>query len=92
MSYDRYRVSIEVLENGLEVEVPDMEEIAKRRKEAAKKSNAKGDCCPSLYFGDCTKKYAAKSVKEALGLITKALNQIPEDEYDAAFDEAAGKK
>lgn len=90
MSYDRYRISIEVLENGFEVEVPDMEEIAKRKKESAKKS--KDGCCPSMYFGDCTKKYAAKTLKEVQTLITAAMKQIPEEEYATAFDEAASKK
>lgn len=90
MSYDRYRVSIEVLENGFEVEVPDMEAIAKKRADEKKKT--KDGCCPSLYFGDCTKKFAAKTLKEALKYVTDAMGQIPEDEYAAAFDEAAAKK
>ena len=86
MSYDRYRVSVEALENGFKVEVPDMEEIAK--KEAAAKK--KGDLAP--YLGDCTKSFAAKTVKEAIKIVTAALEKIPEQDYETAFDAAASKK
>lgn len=89
MSYDRYRVSVEVLENGFKVEVPDMEEIAKKQA-AAKKAVAAGkgsDCSP--YIGGCTKSFAAKSVKEVLKLVQASLEKMPESEFDAAFGEAA---
>lgn len=86
-----YRVSIEPLEDGAyTVEVPDMEAIAKKKAEAKKKS--KDGCCPEPYIGDCTKKYAAKSVKEVTKLVQAALEQLPEGEYDSSFDEAAKKK
>lgn len=91
MSYDKYRVSIETLENGFKVEVPDMEAIAKKRAED-KKKQAKDGCMPSCYFGDLTKCYAAKTVKEVLGYVKAALEQMPEGEYDTAFKEAADKK
>lgn len=84
--YDRYRVSIEALENGFAVEVPDMEEIAKKQA-AAKKAKQ-----PEPYVGDCTKKFAARNVKEVLKIVGQALEKMPDAEYDAAFDEAAGKK
>ena len=91
MSYDKYRVSVEVLENGFKVEVPDMEAIAKKQAEN-KKKQAKDGCMPSCYFGDLTKCYAAKTVKEVLKLVQASLEQMPEGEYDAAFSEAANKK
>ena len=90
MSYDKYRVSVEVLENGFKVEVPDMAAIAKKQVEA--KKQAKPGCMPSCYFGDLTKCYAAKTVKEVLKLVQASLEQMPEGEYDTAFSEAASKK
>lgn len=81
---DECRISIQTLENGFSVEVPDM--AAMKKKMATGKKN--GELSP--YVGDCTKKYAAKSVKEVVALVTEALNGLPENEYDAAF-EAAGK-
>ena len=82
-----YRVSIEPLENGFAVEVPDMDAIAK--KQAAAKKEKGG---PSCYIGDCTKKFAAKSVKEVLAHVKAALEKLPEGEYDTAFNEAAKKR
>lgn len=86
MSYDRYRVSVETLENGYKVEVPDFDAIAEKQKEAKKKGQS--DSC--FYLGDCTKSFAAKSVKEVLALVKASLEKIPETEFDTAF-EAAGK-
>jgi len=83
VSYDKYRVSVEVLENGFKVEVPDMAAIAKKQVEA--KKQAKPGCMPSCYFGDLTKCYAAKTVKEVLKLVQASLEQMPEGEYDAAL-------
>ena len=85
MSYDRYRVSIEALENGYKVEVPDLAEMEKKRA-AAKKAKQ-----PEPYLGDCTKSYAAKSPKEVLKLVRGALERLPGVEYEMAFDEAADK-
>ena len=82
-----YRISVETLENGYSVEVPDMAAIAKRHAEEKKKSQS-----PSVYFGDLTKKFAAKSVKEVLKLVQASLEQLPEGEFDAAFDEASKKR
>jgi hypothetical protein len=89
MSYDRYRVSIEPLENGFAVEVPDMAAIAKKQADAKKKNNNMPTDC---YIGDCTSKYAAKSTKEVLKIVQTALEKLPDGEYDAAFDEAAKNK
>lgn len=89
MGYERYRVSIETLENGFKVEVPDMEAIAKKQAEAKKKNpNAPSDYC---YIGDCTKSYAAKSVQEVMKLVKASLEKIPEHEFDTAFAQAAKK-
>lgn len=85
---EQYRVSVEALENGFAVEVPDME--ARAKKEAEAKKNHKGDgCCPSPYYGDCTKKFAAKSVREVLALVKNSLSAMPENEYSSAWDDAA---
>lgn len=86
MSYDRYRISVETLENGYKVEVPDMPAIKKKMADAKKKSGMV-DC----YIGDCTKSYAAKSVKEVLSLVKASLSEMPESEFDTAFGEAADK-
>lgn len=83
----RCRISVEALENGFEVEVPDMPAMKKKMAEAKK---SKGDM-GMPYMGDMTKKYAAKSVKEVIKLITSALEGMPENEYDAAFEEAGSK-
>ena len=82
----RCRISVEALENGFEVEVPDMEAMKKAMADAKKKSGASVP-----YMGDMTKKFAAKSVKEVIKLVTAALGNMPESEYDAAFNEAASK-
>ncbi len=84
-----YRISIEPLENGYAVEVPDMEMIAKKKADEKKKS---GSPTSVGYIGDCTKKFASKSVKEVVSLVKNALEQLPEGEYDTAFNEAAKKK
>ena len=80
----RCRVSVESLENGFEVEVPDMERMKKEMAAAKKKPGS-----PEPYIGDMTKKYAAKSVKEVIKLVTSALQGMPENDYDAAFEEAS---
>ena len=80
------RISVETLENGFEVEVPDMEAMKKKMAEAKKKPDM-----GMPYMGDLTKKYAAKSVKEVVKLVTSALEGLPENEYDAAFEEASMK-
>jgi hypothetical protein len=81
---DTYRVSIERLENGFEVTVPDVPAIEKA--EAAVEKDKTGD---SVYTGDLTKSYAAGSLKEVLKLVESALKGIPEREYESAFAEAA---
>lgn len=82
----RCRISIEALENGFEVEIPDTEAMKKSMADSKKKC---GESMP--YMGDMTKKFAAKNLKEVIKLVTGALNGLPENEYDAAFNEAASK-
>lgn len=92
MDFERFRISVERLENGYEVEVPDFAEMAKKKAAAEKAAKAKGgDCCPSPYYGDCTKKYAARSAAEVLKLVRESLSGMPSGEFDAAFAEAAAK-
>jgi len=89
---DVFRIRIEQLENGYTVEVPDIAEM-KKKKEAAAKAKSKnpgGYCEP--YLGDCTSVYAAKTVKEVLKLVENALKDLPESEFDSAFEEAATTK
>ena len=88
---DKFRISIEPLENGFEVSVPDMEEIAKAQADAKKNASKNGGMI-SPYIGDMTKDYAAKSVKEVIALVTTAIENMPtsEKEFDAAFEEASG--
>lgn len=92
--YERYCITIKKIENGYTVDVPDWQEIAKKQAQS-KKNAGKNDsaCCPT-YIGDCTETFAAKSVKEVMKIVQTAVNQIPEDTadkaYDSAFAEAAG--
>lgn len=88
MHSERYRVSIERLANAFEVEVPDFEAMAKKKAEA-KKMAKKDSPMVEPYMGDCTKKYAAKNVKEVLAFVGQSLKSIPEQEFDDAFNEAA---
>lgn len=85
MAYDTYRISIQVAENGFTVEVPDLEEIAKKKAKATSKDGL------MPYVGDCTKSFVAKNAKEALGFVQQALADMPDAEYDTAFNEAAKK-
>ena len=78
-----YRICIEVLENGFEVEVPDMDAMKKAQKSS--KSDA------PVYAGSYMKGYAAKSVKEVLALAKAALEKLPETAYDTAFEEAGAE-
>lgn len=77
------RICVEVLENGYEVEIPDIGAINKA--EAARKKDPKS---PMPYMGDFMKSYAAKTVKEVLALVTPALKNLPQATYDEAFAEA----
>ena len=82
----RCRISVETLANGFEVEVPDMAAMKKAMTERRKE---KGMASYVPYPGDYTKKYAAKTVKEVIKLVTDALKGMPEIEFDAAFSEAS---
>lgn len=82
----RCRICVEPLENGFEVEVPDMDAMKKKMAERRKE---KGMESYMPYPGDFTKKFAAKNVKEVIKLVTDALKGMPEIEFDAAFDEAS---
>lgn len=93
MSYgDSYRISIETLENGFKVETPDMEARAKKEAEAKKRMKGSDGCYPTPYYGDCTKSYAAKSIKEVMKLVQASLEGIPDQEFDAAFEEKSASK
>ena len=83
------RINVEVLENGYEVELPDID--AMNKAEAKAKKERPGSV-PSIYHGDYTKKYAAKTVKEGLALVTPALKNLPQSTYDEAFAEAAAER
>ena len=86
---DTYRVSIERLENGFEVTVPDVPAIEAAKK-AAKKSSGKGgaELC-NTYTGDMTKSYAAATVPDVIKIIEAALKSIPQQEFESAFAEAS---
>lgn len=81
------RISVEVLENGYEVEIPDIDAMDKAMAAAKKKPGAS-----MPYMGDMVKKYAAKTVKEVLALVTPALKNLPQQQYDEAFAEAAAER
>lgn len=77
------RISVEVLENGYEVELPDIDAMNKAEA-ASKKSKS-----PMPYMGGFMKKYAAKTVDEVIKLVKPALKNLPQSTYDEAFAEAA---
>jgi hypothetical protein len=84
---DTYRISIERLENGFEVTVPDVAAIEKAEKAASKKTANANLGMP--YTGDMTKSYMAASVKDVLKFVEVAVKSIPETDFDSAFAEAA---
>lgn len=90
MGYDdQYRISITPIENGFTVQVPDMEEIAKKQAAAKKAAGKSGGMAgPSVYIGDCTETYACKSIKEVMKVVQAAIEQLPEDTPDKQFDKA----
>ena len=81
-------IRIDVLDNGYQVSVPDVEAI--NAAEAAAKK-AKPGSSPSVYPSDHTKQYVAKTVKEVLALVEPALKNLPQSTYDEAFAEASAK-
>jgi hypothetical protein len=82
---DNFIIRIEMLENGYTVEVPDIDAIEKKEKES------KGS--PEMaYTGDCTEKKVAKTAGEVLSIVKAALANLPESEYDDAFEEASAKE
>lgn len=81
------RITVEVLENGYEVTVPDI--AALNKAQAAYDKSPKTGMKP--YSGDFQKSYAAKTVPEVLKIITPALKNLPEKSYDEAFAEAGAE-
>ena len=79
-----YTIRISALENAFTVEVPDAEMIKKKQAEQKKD---KGNY--PMYIGDCTKKYAAKSVPEVMKLVKTALADLPELAFAESFAEAS---
>lgn len=85
----KYRIEIEALENGYTVSVPDYDAMAAKEKEAKARAKKNGmSYSPDYYIGNLTKEYAAKTVKEVMGLVQKAVNRLPSDSEDAAYDAA----
>jgi hypothetical protein len=84
-----FTIRIEMLENGFTVEVPDYEKA--KELEAKREKESKGDkcCSPSpVWIGDCTDKMVAKTVKDVMDIVSKALSKLPQDSYAEAFEEA----
>ena len=85
----KFRIEIEVLENGYQVEIPDIEAYNKADADHKKpKKGSSGVSCCSPYMGDFMKSYAAKTVEEVLALVKPALKNLPQTTYDEAFAEA----
>lgn len=82
---ENFTIRIEMLDNGYTVEVPDVDAIEKKEKES------KGKDYP-VYTGDCTEKKVAKTAGEVLSIVKAALANLPESEYDDAFEEASSKE
>ena len=85
MMNGNFNIRIELADNGYVVEVPDTEELNKREKE-----RKKGDS--SVWYGDCMEKKVAKTTGEVLSIVKSALANLPEAEYDDAFEEASKKE
>lgn len=84
MGYQQLRISIEVLENGFKVELPDLSEIKQKQKDAKKAKQ------PEPYTGDCTESFVATDVRDVVRMVSDFLKALP-NEYDDAFDEATKK-
>lgn len=82
-----FTIRIEMLENGYTVTVPDVDKINEMEKKAKGKADA-----PTPYYGDCTEKMVAKTPAEVLALVKDALANLPDLEYENAFNEAAKKE
>lgn len=83
------KITIEVLDNGYEISVPDVAAMNKAEADAKK---AKGGSPMSMpYSGDYMKSFVAKTVKDVLAIITPALKNLPQMTYDEAFAEAAAE-
>ena len=84
-----FTIRIAVLENGFTVEVPDYEKAKELEAKREKESKADKGCCSSpVWLGDCTEKLVAKSAKDVLDIVSKALAKLPQDVYAEAFEEA----
>jgi hypothetical protein len=86
----KFRIEIEVLENGYAVQIPDIAAYNKadaEHKKAKKGSGGLSSCSP--YMGDFMKSYAAKTVDEVLTLVKPALKNLPQTTFSEAFAEAA---
>lgn len=80
-----FTIRISILENGFTVEVPDYEKAKKLEAEQKKSKNGNS---PSVWLGDYLDKLIAKSAKEVVDIVSKALAKLPQDVYADAFDEA----
>jgi hypothetical protein len=83
------KITIEVLDNGYEVEIPDV--AAMNKAEADAKKAKPGSMASSPYSGDFMKSYVAKTVKDVLAIVTPALKNMPQSSYDEAFAEAVAE-
>lgn len=88
MMEDSCRITIDLMENAFAVTVPDWAGIAQKKKDAKKRAEANKLTDSYCYTGDCTKKYAAKTVEEVQKLVKDAIQKMPAQEYAAAFAEA----
>lgn len=82
-----FTIRIAMLENGYTVEVPDYEKAQKLEADRVKEAK-KGGYSTNVYLSDCTEKMIAKTAKEVLDIVGKALAKLPPDTYAEAFEEA----
>lgn len=85
MMEGNFNIRIEMADNGYVVEVPDIEKINEREKKQGKND-------PQVWVGDCMEKKVAKTAGEVLSIVKAALANLPEAEYDDAFEEASEKE
>ena len=83
----KFKICVEVMDNGYSVEIPDIDAYDAAKKKAEKNKSPSG-YVSSPYMGDFMKEYIAKTVPEVIALLTPALKNLPQTTYDEAFAEA----
>lgn len=82
---ESFRIYIEQVENGYVVEVPDLDEVAEKKKQ-------KGTGNVPVYIGNPTEKYACGTIAEVIEKVRGALAKLPDEEFHDGFKSAVKDK